>query len=157
MSNLKRTVLYSATVVALGLGAVVSIYSDMQNKVGFIEPAAGVEADAGTMTAPVLEKSEYSSEINTVAAAADSAMDNMVSEAEESADAVLAEIEAIMNAVEAEDASMDGAAEMIETIAPAAGHEHDDHHGDEPHEEEEDDNHADDHETDHDEHGDDHH
>lgn len=120
MTKLKRTVLYSTAVVALGLGAVVAIYSDAQNTIANIEPAAGTMES----TDKALEQTSYQSDINA-AAAMDSAVENV--------DDVLAEIEDMMNAVATAGENIaDNTAEMIINIEPAAGHGHgDDNHGDE--------------------------
>lgn len=122
MSQTKRTALYSAAVLTLGLGAIIGIYSNTaNNNIADIAPAAG-EA----VTEAAVEQTHYSSDIP-----ATDIMEAIPAELQETADDVLAEIEDIMNAVAAEETAMDDAATMIEAIAPAAGDDHGDDHEEE--------------------------
>ena len=120
MNQFTRSLLYSTAVIALGLGAVIAIYSESQNNLAAIEPAAGVEASAIAGEASPIDQTTFQSTLP-----ADADIDALVENVDENAKDILAEIEDIISAVELEEATGD-----LEEIAPAAG---DDHHGDDEH------------------------
>lgn len=116
MSQFTRSILYSTAVIALGLAAVIAIYSDMQGPadgVAMVEPAAGEEA-------PVLEQTTFESTLpaGEMMDSASEMMSDAATTSEEKAEEILAEIETIIQ--EAEDSA---AADMVQDIAPAAGDE----------------------------------
>lgn len=116
MSQFTRSILYSTAVIALGLAAVIAIYSDMQTNttdVTMIEPAAGEET-------VVLEQTTFESELP----AEDGMMDNTADATQQKAEEILAEIETIIQ--EASDEA--DAAAAANDMMPAAGHEE---HGEE--------------------------
>ncbi len=140
MNSFTRSLFYSTAVIVLGLGAVIAIYSDSQTSLSAIEPAAGIEKTTDMMQDPALDQTSFTSDLPAPSAAETQAL---IDQADANAKSILAEIESIMQA-----------AEEMDKITPAAGHEeHGDEH-DEDHGDEHDEDHGDEHDEDH---GDEHH
>lgn len=139
MNQFTRSLIYSTAVVALGLGAVIAIYSDTKTDLSAIEPAAGIEILQDNVQEPILSQTSYVSEIP---ANVKSDMKELVDSADENAKEILAEIEDIMNSAEE---MAQQAAENMGDIAPAAGHEDSEEEEEETHEEDHQEEHGEEH------------